>query len=421
MVKDLIPNGLHGLYDRQNRIEELVVPKKVLVVNPTEELLLGLTMVGVEELYLYQFGYINNFINIRRLRPYLNITDIRSYYEIHDFSKIKQCIVDNSIGKVIYNIDNNIVNQNIFGISNLMDIDSKIHVLFNSKIYYNCGILNLEDLNRNNNSNISIYLLLHIMLYEKDFKHYYDNNISFSIDSNFLISRVINDVKKNFEFIKKRNNFNDINIDFDKKAEYYNWEHTCHIIGAGGIGYNVKDILDKYSSNYSKTYDMDKFELSNLSRLPIGINKVGDYKGNIQQEILGLSYLSDEEELENYNDKKDLVIDCRDNLNPRRLHKKTAFKLSYDGGKMFGIYLRPQDTLVDAIQFNLSSNNIGYTTDPSYFILPRLLSFICLELINYDFIKNTNKPEYKDYKISMNLIYNLSDIIKENINILGDN
>ena len=52
--------------------------------------------------------------------------------------------------------------------------------------------------------------------------------------------------------------------------------------------------------------------------------------------------------------------------------------------------------------------------------MPRLLSFICLELLEYDFIKNTNKDEYKDYKISMNLIYNLSDIIKENIAVLGE-
>ena len=416
-MKDLIPNGLHGLYDRQNRIEGLVVPKKVLVVNPTEELLLGLVMVGVEELYLYQFGYIEEFNNLKKLRPYLNIINIKtSRYESYDYSKIKECIVNN-IDKVIYNIDNNITNQNILDLCNITDNNSETYILFNSKIYYNYGILNLEDFNRNDNSNISIYLLLHTMFYEKDFEHYYTNNISFSIDSNFVIDRIINDVKKNFEFIKKRNNFGDISIDFDKKIEREYYDSTYHIIGAGGIGYNVKDVV---KNNFTKTYDMDKIELSNLSRLPVSINEVGKYKATYQQEILGLSYLSDEEELNNYNNETDVVIDCRDNLNPRKLHRKTAFKLSYDGGKMFGIYLRPQDTLVDSIQFNQVLSNNGYTTDPSYFIMPRLLSFICLELLEYDFIKNTNKDEYKDYKISMNLIYNLSDIIKENIAVLGE-
>lgn len=418
MVKDLIPNGLHGLYDRQNRIEGLVVPKKVLVVNPTEELLLGLVMVGVEELYLYQFGYVEEYINLKKLRPYLNIINIKRYYENHDYNKIKDCIVNNSVDKVIYNIANSITNQNILDIFNITDNNSKTYVLFNSKIYYNCGILNLEDLNRNNNSDISIYLLLHTMFYEKDFEYYYSNNISFSIDSNFVIDRIINDVKKNFEFIKKRNNFGDINIDFDKKIKREYYDSTYHIIGAGGIGYNVRDVV---KNNYNKTYDMDKIELSNLSRLPVRINEVGGYKATYQQEILGLSYLSDEEELSNYDDETDVVIDCRDNLNPRKLHRKTAFKLSYDGGKMFGIYLRPQDTLVDSIQFNQTSvTEDTYTTDPSYFIMPRLLSFIGLELLEYDFIKNTNKDEYKDYKISMNLIYNLSDIIKENITVMGE-
>ena len=104
MVKDLIPNGLHGLYDRQNRIEGLVVPKKVLVVNPTNELLLGLVMVGVEELYLYQFGYIEEFNNLKRLRPYLNIINIRRYTN-HDYREIKECVVNNSIDKVIYNMN----------------------------------------------------------------------------------------------------------------------------------------------------------------------------------------------------------------------------------------------------------------------------------------------------------------------------
>jgi hypothetical protein len=419
MVKDLIPNGLHGLYDRQNRIEGLVVPKKVLVVNPTEELLLGLVMVGVEELYLYQFGYIEEFNNLKKLRPYLDIINIKtSRYENYDYSKIRECILINSVDKVIYNITNNITNQNILDLFGITDSFSKTYVLFNSKVYYNYGVLNLEDLDRKNNSDISIYLLLHTMFYEKDFEHYYSNNISFSIDSNFVIDRIINDVKKNFEFIKKRNNFGDISIDFHKKIEREHYDSTYHIIGAGGIGYNVKDVV---KNNYTKTYDMDKIELSNLSRLPVGVNEVGEYKANNRQEILGLSYLSDEEELNNYDDEKDVVIDCRDNLNPRKLHRKTAFKLSYDGGKMFGIYLRPQDTLVDSIQFNQTSvTEDTYTTDPSYFIMPRLLSFIGLELLEYDFIKNTNRDEYKDYKISMNLIYNLSDIIKENVTILGE-
>jgi len=418
MVKDLIPNGLHGLYDRQNRIEGLVVPKKVLVVNPTEELLLGLVMVGVEELYLYQFGYIEEFNNLKKLRSYLNIINIRNRWEDYTYNKIKECIVNNSIDKVIYNISNSITNQNILDISNITDINSKTYVIFNSKIYYNCGILNLEDLNRNDNSDISIYLLLHTMFYEKDFEHYYTNNISFSIDSDFVIDRIINDVKKNFEFIKKRNSFGDISIDFDKKIEREYYDCTYHIIGAGGIGYNIKNVVN---NNYTKAYDTDKIELSNLSRLPISINDVGKYKANNRQEILGLSYLSDEEELSNYDDEKDVVIDCRDNLNPRKLHRKTAFKLSYDGGKMFGIYLRPQDTLVDSIQFNQTSvTEDTYTTDPSYFIMPRLLSFIGLELLEYDFIKNTNKDEYKDYKISMNLIYNLSNIIKEHITVMGE-
>lgn len=413
MIKDLIPNGLHGLYDRQNRIEGLVVPKKVLVVNPTEELLLGLVMVGVEELYLYQFGYIEEYTNLKKLRPYLNIINIKtSYYENHDYGKIKECIIDNDIYKVIYN------NYNTHdGIYEQLHSDNiKYYILSDNIVYFNTTPTKDDNLIIFNNTNyISIYLLLHIMFYEKDFEYYYTNNISFSIDSNFVIDRIINDIKKNFEFIKKRNNFGDINIDFDKKIKREFYDSTYHIIGAGGGGYNLKDVV---KNNYVKTYDMDTIELSNLSRLPVTINKVGEYKATYQQEILGLSYLSDEEELNDYNNETDVVIDCRDILNPRKLHRKTAFKLSYDGGKVFGIYLRPQDTLADSIQ--ISQNNIDsrYTTDPSYFIMPRLMAFMCLELLQYDFIKNTNKDEYKDCKISMNLIYDLSNIIKENITIL---
>lgn len=415
MVKDLIPNGLHGLYDRQNRIEGLVVPKKVLVVNPTEELLLGLVMVGVEELYLYQFGYIEEYINLKKLRPYLNIINIRNRWDDYTYNKIKECIVNNNIDKVIYNINNSVPNSFV-ELFNTLDSESKTYILDNQKCYYNVGKFNTDIVIRSYTNAISIYLLLHTMFYEKDFEHYYTNNISFSIDSDFVIDRIINDVKKNFEFIKKRNNFGDISIDFDKKIEREYYDSTYHIIGAGGIGYNVKDVV---KNNYTKTYDTDKIELSNLSRLPLSINYVCKYKAINRQEILGLNYLSDDEELSNYSDEKDVVIDCRDNLNPRKLHRKTAFKLSYDGGKMFGIYLRPQDTLVDSIQFNQTSvTEDTYTTDPSYFIMPRLLSFIGLELLEYDFIKNTNKDEYKNYKISMNLIYNLSDIIKENITVL---
>lgn len=419
MIKDLIPNGLHGLYDRQNRIEGLVVPKKVLVVNPTEELLLGLVMVGVEELYLYQFGYVEEFNNLKKLRPYLNIINIKkSYYENHDYNKIKECIVTNNIDKVIYNL-NGVSRDSCLSLCHDLDITSKTYILNNNTVYYIEGLVDGFFMYSENSkiNNISIYLLLHTMFYEKDFEYYYSNNISFSIDSKFVIDKIINDVKKNFEFIKKRNNFGDISIDFDEKIEREYYDSTYHIIGAGGIGYNVKDVV---KNNYTKTYDMDKIELSNLSRLPVSTNEVGYYKANNRQEILGLSYLSDEEELNNYDDEKDVVIDCRDNLNPRKLHRKTAFKLSYDGGKMFGIYLRPQYTLVDSIQFNQATNENTYTTDPSYFIMPRLLSFIGLELLEYDFIKNTNKDKYKDYKISMNLIYNLSDIIRENITILGE-
>jgi len=416
MVKDLIPNGLHGLYDRQNRIEGLVVPKKVLVVNPTEELLLGLVMVGVEELYLYQFCYVEEYNNLKKLRPYLNIINLKKHYESHDYAKIKECVVENSIDKVIYNMNRYVINEYINMLNNLEDT-SKTYILDNHKCYYNIGKFNTELIMCSFTMDISIYLLLHTMFYEKDFEHYYSNNISFSIDSKFVIDRIITDVKKNFEFIKKRNNFGDISIEFDKKIKREYYDSTYHIIGAGGIGYNVKDVV---KNNYTKTYDMDKIELSNLSRLPVSINRVGEYKATYQQEILGLSYLSDDEELSNY-DEKDVVIDCRDSLNPRKLHRKTAFKLSYDGGKMFGIYLRPQDTLVDSIQFNQTSvTEDTYTTDPSYFIMPRLLSFIGLELLEYDFIKNTNKDEYKDYKISMNLIYNLSNIIKEHITVMGE-
>ena len=418
MIKDLIPNGLHGLYDRQNRIEGLVVPKKVLVVNPTEELLLGLVMVGVEELYLYQFGYVEEYTNLKKLRPYLNIINIKnSRYESHDYNKIKEYIVNNNIDKIIYNI------KDVSSISlscslTALDVNDKCYVLNDNVVYYCVGSPTRLPLKYiTNTNNISIYLLLHIMFYEKDFEHYYTNNISFSIDSNFVIDRIINDVKKNFEFIKKRNNFGDISIDFNKKIERDSYSSAYHIIGAGGGGYNLKDVVN---NNYVKTYDMDRIDLSNLSRLPVTINRVGDYKATYQQEILGLSYLSDEEELSNYNDETDVVIDCRDILNPRKLHRKTAFKLSYDGGKVFGIYLRPQDTLADSIQ--ISQNNIDsrYTTDPSYFIMPRLMAFMCLELLEYDFIKNTNKDEYKDCKISMNLIYDLSSIIKENITVLGE-
>jgi molybdopterin-synthase adenylyltransferase len=123
----------------------------------------------------------------------------------------------------------------------------------------------------------------------------------------------------------------------NKKEQLKLRDSKITVIGCGGIGGAVIEMLTRMGVNHLKIVDKDKFDVSNINRqLMSGIDRVGQSKTEVTKEII--SSINPFIEVETFNTelneqnvdeiigKSSIVVDALDNLKARIITSRSSLK-----------------------------------------------------------------------------------------------
>jgi len=184
-----------------------------------------------------------------------------------------------------------------------------------------------------------------------------------------------------------------------------NLPKTFHVVGVGGIGYHVREIMKKlnneeFSSNKTiLDYDSDTLEYSNLARIPLSINSVGNKKASIHNDIYTKNDLRGFKPA-------DMVIDCRDSVDPNIIFEEIFVKMAYNGGEAFSFDFFPKVN-IDKV-FTIQDTNT-YEIAPSYYVTPRIIALLLVTILKSNFF--TVKKNIK--KISGPKTFNITESLQK--------
>jgi molybdopterin-synthase adenylyltransferase len=123
----------------------------------------------------------------------------------------------------------------------------------------------------------------------------------------------------------------------NKKEQLKLKDSTITVIGCGGIGGAVIEMLTRMGVNHLKIVDKDKFDVSNINRqLMSSMDSVGQYKTEVTKEII--NSINPFVEVETFNTELNeinvdeiigncsVVVDALDNLKARIITSRSALK-----------------------------------------------------------------------------------------------
>jgi len=164
------------------------------------------------------------------------------------------------------------------------------------------------------------------------------------------------------------------------------------VIGVGGIGSWVALNFALVGTKKLSLIDFDIVEEHNLNRTPFKVFHIGQSKTYAIQDLIIERRL--ETEVNSYNesveeaipkipwDDVDVVVDCRDKLDPLPINIKPFIKAGYDGTSC-SVYINPHyDSVWD------DEPQVGYRTVPSYLVPPQLIASIIVDMVvnKYDIL-----------------------------------
>jgi len=174
------------------------------------------------------------------------------------------------------------------------------------------------------------------------------------------------------------------NCGFNKKGS------TIHLMGYGGVGTNLYNVIRDFPAYHAEMtrieiYDFDHVELHNLNRTSMFLTEdVINQKSKLQTSVIGGDCF-----VPNYRENRDLVIDCRDTLNPEIIHEKTWVKLAYNGGNAISFHFKPQDYVRFLLQTGEQS---AYEVTPSFYVPASLLANLTLFFMSYSKLVRVANP-----------------------------
>ena len=209
------------------------------------------------------------------------------------------------------------------------------------------------------------------------------------------------------------------------------------ILGAGGIGSNVKMVLSKTFDGKIITIDDDIVEASNLNRSDFFVRGIGGLKADrnyristreeffekskdflkdiIEAEGGSMSNVTLETEVFNEEVWKRLreslyvtVIDCRDTIDPKCIFPEIDFKLTYNGA--YGARMEVNPFHSNDSVFGTELEAVRYGTTPSFCLPPIWLSVHLARHIRMD----THYTNKETHSIEVfNIEEKITSLIKE--------
>jgi len=215
----------------------------------------------------------------------------------------------------------------------------------------------------------------------------------------------------------------------------------CVVLGAGGIGSNIRRAWNSVFSGLVVTIDDDTVEASNLNRSDFTVADIGQRKANknyrissreeffakagdflrdiIQSEGGSIGgYTVDTEFNEEVFDWLRLheyvtVVDCRDTVDPKTIFREIDFKLTYNGA--FGIRFEVNPFHSNDSVFGEELEAVRYGTTPSFCIPPMWLSRMLVKYYreNRDFMKNKANHKIYAYNLENEILKHLKPVTSE--------
>jgi len=177
---------------------------------------------------------------------------------------------------------------------------------------------------------------------------------------------------------------------------------SATVIGLGGIGAWVALDLALLGVNELTLIDPDTIEDHNLNRTPFKLTQIGLYKTEAVKYLIAerrntnvITYEKKFEFLpkaERNRILKNLIIDCRDNLETIYNAEKVIY-LRYDGISMTIMPSLPDPAFI--------SHTAGYTTTPSIVMPPQLLASLVSFIVLYSLKVDTQTFDMFDILINL--------------------
>ena len=203
------------------------------------------------------------------------------------------------------------------------------------------------------------------------------------------------------------------------------------ILGAGGIGSNIKRVWQNTFSGQVITIDDDTVEASNLNRSDFTLHQIGERKadkcyrvstreeffakaGDFLREILQAEggTINGWDEHAEYNEavfdwlrlhEYVTVIDCRDTIDPKTIFREIDFKLTYNGA--FGVRFEVHPFHSNESVFGEELEAVRYGTTPSFCIPPQWLAWMTVKFYR------EHRDIVKDKSMHKTIAYNLENEI----------
>lgn len=212
----------------------------------------------------------------------------------------------------------------------------------------------------------------------------------------------------------------------------------CVVLGAGGIGSNIRRAWQTAFTGLVVTIDDDTVEASNLNRSDFTIADIGQRKADkcyrissreeffekagdflreiIQSEGGAIGELTPDstynEDSFNWlrNHEYVTVVDCRDTIDPKTIFKEIDFKLTYNGA--FGVRFEVNPFHSNDSVFGSELEAVRYGTTPSFCIPPMWLARTLVKYYkeNREFMKNKNNHKIYAYNLEDEITRHLKEI-----------
>lgn len=213
------------------------------------------------------------------------------------------------------------------------------------------------------------------------------------------------------------------------------------ILGAGGIGSNIKRVWQDNFSGQVITIDDDTIEASNLNRSDFTLHSIGQHKadkcyristreeffnkaGDFLREIFqseggGINGLNENSTFDETtfdwlrNHEYVTVIDCRDTIDPTTIFREIDFKLTYNGA--FGIRFELNPFHSNDSVFGAELEAVRYGTTPSFCLPPQWLAWMVVKFYkeHREMVKDKNAHKIIAYNLENEILSHLKTDLPE--------
>ena len=212
------------------------------------------------------------------------------------------------------------------------------------------------------------------------------------------------------------------------------------VLGAGGIGSNIRKVWKQVFSGEVVTIDDDIVEASNLNRSDFTIRDVGSFKARrcyrissreeffekspdflrelFEAEGGAMGRISPDRTSYDADAWKYLreneyvtVIDCRDTIDPKCIFEEIDFKLTYNGA--FGVRFEVNPFHSNDSVFGATLEAVRYGTTPSFCIPPLYLVAMMVDFYssNSEFVKDKRNHKIIACNIEEKILNGLTEVV----------